>query len=186
MTFRSLVQLDARLSDRLRVAERPGPLRSLAIVLAHSGDSPFWWAALLALWFAGNADWKRWAAVQFAGIVALAVLVLIIKFRVRRLRPAGEWGEIYRSTDPHSFPSGHAARAFLLAVLASGLGPAWLALALWVWAPLVALARVAMGVHYVSDIIAGILLGSLCGLIGLAIYPALFGWVSGLLGIAFW
>ena len=186
MTFRSLVQLDARLSDRLRVAERPGPIRSLAILFAHSGDSWLWWPALLALWFAGNADWKRWAAVQFVSIVVLAVVVLVIKFRVRRLRPAGEWGEIYRSTDPHSFPSGHAARAFLLAVLASGLGPAWLALALWVWAPLVALARVAMGVHYVSDILAGILLGIVCGLIGLEIYPALFGWLSGWLGFAFW
>ena len=56
---------------------------------------------------------------------------------------------IYRKTDPHSFPSGHAARAFMIAVLATGLGPGWLAVVLWVWAPLVSVARVAMGVHYV-------------------------------------
>jgi membrane-associated phospholipid phosphatase len=33
-----------------------------------------------------------------------------------------------------------------------------------VWAPLVALARVAMGVHYLSDIVAGALLGLVVGL----------------------
>jgi membrane-associated phospholipid phosphatase len=36
----------------------------------------------------------------------------------------------------------------MLAVLALGIGPVWLGALLLVWAPLVALARVAMGVHY--------------------------------------
>ena len=76
-----------------------------------------------------------------AGVVTrlLAVLVIGIKFIVRRQRPVGEGGGIYRNTDPHSFPSGHAARAFLIAVIGSALGPAWLGLLLWIWAPLVAL-----------------------------------------------
>ena len=43
----------------------------------------------------------------------------------------------------------------LLAVLALGLGPAWFGWLLLAWAPLVILARVAMGVHYLSDVIAG-------------------------------
>ena len=53
----------------------------------------------------------------------LAVMVLLIKFRIRRQRPVGEWGRIYRNTDPHSFPSGHAARAFLIATIAAGKSP---------------------------------------------------------------
>jgi len=186
MTLRDLLALDARISSRLRVAERPGPLRTLAIVFAHSGDSWFWWAALLIVWFTSESFWKQWAVVQLVGILSLAALVLVVKFSVRRQRPAGDWGEIYRSTDPHSFPSGHAARAFLIAVLASGLGSIGLATILWVWAPMVALARVAMGVHYASDILAGAILGIICGLIGLAIYPALFAWLTSWLGFAFW
>ena len=51
MSFRSLLELDARLSDRYRVAEKPGLLRSIAVFFAHSGDSWFWWAALILLWF---------------------------------------------------------------------------------------------------------------------------------------
>jgi undecaprenyl-diphosphatase len=147
----------------MRVAERPGLLRNVAAVLAHSGDSWFWWVGLILLWWRGNAFWRPWALTVLLSIIALAVIVLAIKFSIRRRRPEGEWGAIYRSTDPHSFPSGHAARATLLAVLAVGLGPGWLAVLLFLWMPLVSLARVAMGVHYLSDVLAGTLLGAIAG-----------------------
>jgi len=186
MSFRSILELDARLSDQLRVAEQPGLLRNLAAFFAHSGDSWFWGAALILLWFMSNPTWRKWEAVEFVGISGLAVLVMSIKFIVRRRRPEGEWGSIYRNTDPHSFPSGHAARAFLIAGVASGLAPAWLAVILWIWAPLVSLARVAMGVHYVSDVLAGALLGIVVGLIGLQIHEPLLGWISSLIGFPLW
>lgn len=186
MKWRSLLELDARLSNRLRVAERPGHLRTLAAFLAHSGDSWFWATGLLLTWWQGSTFWKHWAVVVFGGIGGLAALVLIIKFSVKRRRPDGEWGLLYRSTDPHSFPSGHAARAFLLAVLATGLGPAGLAALLWLWAPLVSIARVAMGVHYFSDILAGMLLGVLVGWIGLQVYEPLLGWFIRVTGLPLW
>jgi len=171
--FTSILELDQRISARLRVAEKPGLLRSVAIFFAHSGDSWFWGLALIILWFVRPQPWKDWSVVQFLSIVLLAVVVLVFKFSIRRKRPEGEWGGIYRSTDPHSFPSGHAARAFLLAVVATGLGPGWLAAILWIWAPLVALARVAMGVHYLSDIAAGAVLGLMMGVVCLG----LSGWM---------
>ena len=182
----SILELDARLSSQMRVAEKPGALRAIAVFFAHSGDSWFWAMGLFALWISGETFWKEWAVVQFGSISLLAAMVLLIKFRVKRKRPEGEWGRIYRFSDPHSFPSGHAARAFLIATIASGLGPPSLALALWIWAPLVALARVAMGVHYLSDIVAGALFGIVVALIGLQIYTALLNWIFGLLGFSLW
>jgi len=98
------------------------------------------------------------------------VVVMIIKFTVRRRRPEGEWGNIYRATDPHSFPSGHAVRAMMLAVVLLGLGPLWLGLVMLAWAPLVGLARVAMGVHYLSDVVAGMVLGLVMGGVVLLIF----------------
>ena len=186
MSFRSLLELDARLSDQLRVAEKPGLLRNIAVFFAHSGDSWFWAAALILLWFFGNSAWKQWAVVEFFGIAGLAGVVLAIKFLVRRERPQGEWGGIYRNTDPHSFPSGHAARAFLIPIIASALGPLWLIAVLWVWAPLVALARVSMGVHYVSDVVAGAILGVIVALIGLQIYQPMINWLIALIGFPLW
>ncbi len=162
--LKTILKWDEEVSTRLRVAEKPGWLRRIAIFFAHSGDSWFWGAALIALWFIGSPFWKDWAVVVLISISLLAVIVLVIKFSIRRKRPAGEWGGIYRNTDPHSFPSGHAARSFLIAVLSASLGPGWLAVILCIWAPLVSLARVAMGVHYASDVAAGALLGVLVGL----------------------
>ena len=114
------------------------------------------------------------------------VLVQALKFTIRRRRPEGEWGTVYRFTDPHSFPSGHAARAFLIAAIASFLGPAWLALILWVWAPLVSLARVAMGVHYVSDVLAGAIVGVVVALVAVQVSEPLFMFIGNLIGIMLW
>jgi undecaprenyl-diphosphatase len=182
----SILDLDARLSNQMRVAEKPGALRAIAVFFAHSGDSWFWAIGLFSVWISGDSFWKRWAVVQFAGICLLVIVVMLIKLQVRRKRPEGEWGQIYRYTDPHSFPSGHAARAFLIATIASGLGPAGLAIALWIWAPLVAFARVAMGVHYLSDVLAGAILGIVVALISLQIYLPLFHWAFKLLGFSLW
>ncbi len=159
-----LVELDADLSHRLRVAESPGILRSVMAVLAHSGDSWFWLLGLGAVWFFGGEMWQRLAKIFIAGILGTAAVVMVIKFTVRRQRPQGEWGSIYRNTDPHSFPSGHAARALMLAVLGLAFGPPWLGIILLVWGLLVCLARAAMGVHYLSDVLAGALLGLIIGL----------------------
>lgn len=165
MKLENLLQWDADLSSRLRLAEESGWLRRAAAFFAHSGDSWFCLAALGLVWWFGDPAWKARALTLVQAILITAVIVLVIKFTVRRRRPEGEWGNIYRSTDPHSFPSGHAARAFMLAVMGLALGPPWFGVALTVWAPLVALARVAMGVHYLSDILAGIGLGVVMGLL---------------------
>jgi undecaprenyl-diphosphatase len=186
MNLKSILEFDARLSDKLRVAEKPGALRNLAVFFAHSGDSWFWGAGLVILWWLGNSFWKQWAIVVLVGISVLAVIVMSLKFIIRRRRPEGEWGGIYRNTDPHSFPSGHAARAFLIAVLASGLGSGSLALVLWIWAPLVSLARVAMGVHYISDIVAGFLVGILMGTIFLGFYQPFLFWLAALIKFPLW
>ncbi len=184
MSLRSILEIDARLSSQMRVAEQPGLLRSISVFFAHSGDSWFWGLALILLWvFTGNPFWKKWAVVLFGSITVLAVVVMLLKFSIRRRRPEGEWGGIYRNTDPHSFPSGHAARAFLIAVMAAGLGPTWIAIILWIWAPLVAMARVAMGVHYTSDIIAGMIVGIIIGVIGLEMHLPILAWVSSWLSL---
>lgn len=184
--MRKTLELDRDSSYALRVAEKPGPLRTCAMVFAHSGDSWFWGLGMLILWFAGDAFWKRWAVYELFWISLLAALVMALKFSIRRRRPEGEWGAIYRMTDPHSFPSGHAARAFLIASMASFLGPGWLALVLWIWAPLVSLARVAMGVHYISDVLAGAIVGVLVAWAGIQISGLIFVWAAQTIGFALW
>jgi undecaprenyl-diphosphatase len=178
MSFKKILDLDARYSNNLRLAENPGALRTFAIFLAHSGDSWFWIIAIILVWFTANPYWKSRALILGGSILVTAFLVFVIKFTVRRRRPEGDWGEIYRTADPHSFPSGHAARAFLLAILAIGLGPTWFAIILVIWAPLVGLARVAMGIHYVSDVLAGALIGISMGLVNYNLVPVVINYLT--------
>lgn len=171
MKIDGLLELDLQISQRMGIAEKPGLLRSMAAILAHSGDSWFWFLGLALIGWFGSLYWRSIAISMLISIFITAIIVLAIKFLVRRRRPDGNWGTIYRSTDPHSFPSGHATRAALLAILALGLGPAWFGWALAVWAPLVILARVAMGVHYLSDVVAGAILGLVMGWLALNWLP---------------
>ncbi len=160
----SLLEVDRRWSARISFAERSAALRSIGALLAHSGDSWFWGAGLAAVWVFGDVLQKRWAVGLLVGIFVTALIVIALKFLIRRRRPKGEWGSIYRRTDPHSFPSGHAARATMLTVLVIGWGPAWLAPILLIWTPLVTLSRVAMDLHYLSDALAGAMLGIAVGI----------------------
>ena len=89
MSLRSILELDARLSSQMRVAEKPGLLRNFAIFFAHSGDSWFWAAALILFWFFSTSEWRQWETVEFFGLSGLAVVVLAVKFLFKRKRPEG-------------------------------------------------------------------------------------------------
>ncbi len=167
-------KLDQDISRRLRLPQGMKTARALAAFLAHSGDSWFWLAGLLVLWLVTSGNAHRISALLAGAIVIQASLVLAIKFLIKRRRPEGEWGAIYRNTDPHSFPSGHAVRAVMLAVMVWGLGIQPLSWLLTFWAPLVSLARVSLGVHYFSDVLAGWLLGILLALGFLAGQPIIY------------
>jgi undecaprenyl-diphosphatase len=169
-----LLEIDMNLSNKIRLPKKAKLTRFIAAFLAHSGDSWFWLAGLLIIWLFNQGTLHTIAAFYGLAILVLAGIVLGIKFIVRRRRPAGEWGAIYRNTDPHSFPSGHAARAILLAVLSWALGLQPLAWILTLWVPLVSLARVSMGVHYLIDVIAGWLLGFLMSIVMLIAQPLLY------------
>jgi undecaprenyl-diphosphatase len=171
MTFETLLETDERLSRSLRLNARHKILHTVGGLFAHSGDSWFWLVGLVLLTILGDSFWRLRGIILTGSLLVLAVIVLGLKFSIRRRRPEGKWGQIYRATDPHSFPSGHAARAFLFATIIVFIGPAWLAVAMVVWAPLVSMARVVMGVHYLSDVLAGTIIGILGGIVVFYMLP---------------
>ncbi len=165
MTFSDFLLKDAELSQRIRIPDNRRVLKKTAALLAHSGDSWFLGAGLALFWIFGPRSWRPDIQLLFIGIVFTAVAVLVLKFSIKRPRPEGEWGQIYRSTDPHSFPSGHAARAIMLTTIMLLSGYAWIGAGMLIWAILVDLSRVGLGVHYYSDILAGTGIGVLMGVL---------------------
>jgi undecaprenyl-diphosphatase len=183
VTLQKLNEVDIDLTSRIRLKSTGHSGWRLAVILAHSGDSWLWATSVGLVWLLrflwrslpGVIELHRFSAVLLISIVFQALAVYLLKNLIRRQRPSGEWGKIYRQVDPHSFPSGHATRAAMLAVLAISLGPAWFGWLLAIWAPLVCIARVMTGVHYVSDILGGIVLGLLMGLLFATIHPIWMG-----------
>lgn len=89
------------------------------------------------------------------------LIVTMLKYVVNRPRPFVTYPFIQKITSggSPSFPSGHTADAFVIAVSATLLfSKNWkFILPVWVWAFAVAYSRMALGVHYPSDV-----LGSMC------------------------
>lgn len=95
------------------------------------------------------------------------LLVQVLKRAVARARPCDASGRplaLVDLPDPHSFPSGHAAAATAVAVTVALAHPLLSPLILPP-AAVVAYSRVALRVHHVSDVLAGVILG-LGGAIG--------------------
>jgi undecaprenyl-diphosphatase len=148
-----------------RIPNRPGKLASgILSVLAHSGDSAVVLPLLGLVWWYEDFRSVGVIAAAVAAVLSAMAIAGLAKLFFRRARPEGEWGGVYRRLDPHSFPSGHAARTLALAfVILIGLGPVP-GLLLVAWSIAVGLSRVALGVHWPSDIVAGWIVGLVAGL----------------------
>ena len=100
--------------------------------------------------------------VLFAVLVFDVLVVALTKATVRRQRPAENAPDMMTvSVDKYSFPSGHASRAFMIAmflVIHFHISVTWTCI-VWLWAVSVAMSRILLGRHHVSDVMAGTFLG---------------------------
>ena len=112
-----------------------------------------------------NEEMQRNAFCSAAAIgVALGVSTGL-KYIVNRTRPFTEYPNeiIQRDKDvgPYSFPSGHSTSAFVMATTLSLSYKKWyVTVPAYAYASLVAYSRMRLGVHYPSDVLAGMVIGS--------------------------
>lgn len=160
-----LAAVDNDLTQRSVDLVRHRTARWSAALLAHSGDSQWWIIAGVLLWWLGIGHLSETGKQICILTVITGISSGVLKQLFRRTRPADSTHLLYLSFDRHSFPSGHAVRVGALAVLLSTKLPVWGALISVVWAILVGFCRIALGAHYASDIVAGLLLGALIGIL---------------------
>ncbi|MHB8054171.1 MAG: phosphatase PAP2 family protein [Candidatus Aminicenantales bacterium] len=137
-----------------------GKGRWVWVVLAHSADLTILFPAAGLIWLFGTDDWKSRAWKAGLALIIGTFLTGLLKLFFRRRRPDGRWGALDRLVDPHSFPSGHANRVAILAVFAGMHGTPILAAGVAIWALAVGLSRIILGMHYISDVLAGLFFGA--------------------------
>jgi membrane-associated phospholipid phosphatase len=95
--------------------------------------------------------------------IIAATTSLSLKTLIIRDRPFKTYQDIEKLSEAgnSSFPSGHTIEAFSIAVALSILIPK--RNPVFIWASVVAYSRMALGVHYPSDVLIGIIIGSLIG-----------------------
>jgi undecaprenyl-diphosphatase len=161
VTGATITRVDVRLAHWFHDRATPGFTRAMLFVTHWNGlVGSSVMAALLALWF-----WRRrahyWLVVCLIAVPGGMLLNVALKHVFRRVRPA--FDDPLLSLLTYSFPSGHTAAATvfygLLACYLVRRVRAWGARALVVlgaaaMVTLVALSRMYLGVHYLSDVLA--------------------------------
>lgn len=111
-----------------------------------------------------NRDKGALAVLLMAGLTITYYVVSSVKWAVGRPRPFILMPDAHLFAAEHSFsfPSNHAATAFMAATITSGFFGSWRK-GLFFVAALIGYSRVYLGVHFLSDVIAGSVVGILIG-----------------------
>jgi undecaprenyl-diphosphatase len=158
----TLQQFEMRLFARVfRQTERRMVI-PLARALSHSGDGYLHALVPLLLWYLDPDGFSLLLPLLALALAVERSLYWLVKNGLRRPRPQEAvpgFRSLIQASDQFSFPSGHSSGAFLLATSLS-LVYGLVALPLFLWAALVALSRILLGVHFPGDTLAGALMGS--------------------------
>jgi len=156
--------------SRWLAGHRDGWLTEVMRVITHAGD-PGVLMVLAVAACAGVTWWKRsWLpiAVGVLGAGGIGLMVTAVKLVVGRSRPPLPFAAV--TEDGYSFPSGHAAGITVAVLLTAWMLTCWVTrswnarVLAWTSAVLligvVGFSRIYLGVHYLSDVAAGWVLGA--------------------------
>jgi len=167
-----LLRLDAGLLLGMRRFHAPWRTR-LARGLTRAGDAQTWTLVGLAMLATLAPAGVHMGLRLGAGAGLATLLCQVLKRRLLRPRPSRAipgFFPLAENPDAFSFPSGHTAAAFAVALALAGepfgAGPLALLLACGI-----ALSRVYLGAHYPLDVLAGAALGSGTGLLARLLVP---------------
>jgi undecaprenyl-diphosphatase len=163
---------DRRLMRRVNRWRAPKWLRLWMIAATRGGDGWLWYAmaGVVAL-FGGE---HREAALASAGSATGVGIALFMKLKraIGRKRPCALephcWAKLL-PPDQFSFPSGHTITAFAVAISLSQFYPE-MEPSLLFCAVSIAASRVLLGMHYLSDVVAGSVIGTMLAMGSVAIF----------------
>lgn len=163
---------DHRLMRRVHRWRPPRWFRLWMIWSTRGGDGWLWYALSGVLIAAGGSTRYEAVAAAWTACGAGAILFLIMKRLAGRKRPNALQPHCWATLlppDQFSFPSGHTITAFAFTVAVGSFYP-YLIGALLFCALSVATSRIVLGMHFLSDVVVGAMLGAGLGYAGFVIF----------------
>ena len=159
-----LQALDSRLLYAMRTRFHGPAAESVAKALGRAGEyGAIWFLIGIVLAFVDSDNGEDWILAGVLGPIAIG-LNFVVKVIVRRPRPVLEGlPPLGGAPSSLSFPSAHATSSFACATAMTRIAPE--AAVLFVLAFAIAGCRPYLGMHYPSDVLAGIVLGTALGLV---------------------
>src|SRR5690242_7567051 len=159
-----LGRLDSRLLYAMRTRFHGRWAEAVAKMLGRIGEYGAIWLAIgIVLAFVDPDNGEDWVVAGLLGPVAIG-LNFAVKLIVRRPRPVLEGlPPLGGAPSSLSFPSAHATSSFACATYMTRIAPE--AAVLFALAAAIAFCRPYLGMHYPSDVLAGVVLGTALGLV---------------------
>lgn len=170
--FGRIQNIDNRVLDNISRIHKPA-LNKIMITASRAGTAGIvWWAICLP--FLINSNWRATGA-NFVFGLAWAHLMgeIIIKHIVKRVRPCHTLDDDEQLIDRprfYSFPSGHTTASFAMVGVALMRCKVITFMPILMLAMLIAFSRIYLRVHYLTDVIAGMILGLTCGICSVLIF----------------
>tara|TARA_Y100001970_G_C14246343_1_gene868547 strand:- start:2132 stop:2647 length:516 start_codon:yes stop_codon:yes gene_type:complete len=148
-----------------QIVYRIKPISTLLKFITHTSSGRMYPLYTMAIPFILESGFE----IVRIGVIAFAFQVpiyLLSKNLIKRERPSpsDEISPIITPPDKYSFPSGHCASSTLFTLIINQYMP-WLTIYFIIWAIIIFISRVGLGIHYLSDCIFGVVLGFISFLI---------------------
>lgn len=181
--IRKITELDKLVVVKIKKLHSKTNNRIMTFI-THLGTGGFVWFALALPMLLTRSMREAAVNLMFALLINLFMGEILIKHIVARVRPSEtlpEEEQIVKRPKYYSFPSGHSSAAFAVAAVTIVRCPPYIFIPVIIVAIFIAFSRLYLRVHYLSDVVVGILLGLVCGFVSVP----LFNYIIDKIGVTF-
>lgn len=165
--FAKLQKIDDKVLNNISRLHRPALNLVMKTASRSANVGIIWW--LICLPFVIRPEWRA-TGINF--VIALAFSHVmgegLIKHTVKRIRPChslADEEQIINRPRFYSFPSGHTTASFAMVGVALLRCRPITCVGIFLLAALISFSRIYLRVHYLTDVLAGVVLGTTCGML---------------------